>query len=149
MGSWRILRRVGTSGMKWVAVLSLVTAMALAGFGRGHSIGKPAFTIEQMVNIKFPGEPVWSPDGHHMAFMWDEGGVYSLYVVSAGGDDAPLKLMTYPWSEVSSQGSVPPALWSHDGATLYYPQWSGCPVSRRRVGLAMRIWSSPSVQIPI
>jgi dipeptidyl aminopeptidase/acylaminoacyl peptidase len=122
MSSRRVLQRVGTPAVKWAAVLSLVTAMALVGFARGHSAGGPAFTIEQMVNIKFPSEPIWSPDGRHIAFMWDEGGVYSLYLVSAAGDDPPLKLMTYPWSEVSSQGSVPPAIWSKDGATLYYPQ---------------------------
>jgi len=122
MRSRRVLRRVGTPVMKWVAVLSLVATMAVVGFGRGRSVGGHAFTIEQMVNIKFPSEPMWSPDGRHIAFMWDEGGVYSLYLASPTGQAAPLKLMSYPWSDVSSQGSVPPALWSQDAGMLYYPQ---------------------------
>ncbi len=107
--------------MKWLGALTLIGTMALVGYGRGPSARRYAFTIEQMVDIKFPSEPVWSPDGRHIAFMWDEGGVYSLYVASSAGQGQPLNLMSYPWSEVSTQGTVPPAFWNHDGSTLYYP----------------------------
>jgi hypothetical protein len=60
--------------------------------------------IDQMLQIKFPSEAVWSPDGRHIAFMWDKGGVHSLYVAGTRGQGHPLKLMSYPWNEVS--GSI-------------------------------------------
>ena len=122
MPSQRIPRRAETTVVKWLAALALVATTVPAGCGRRTSASQDAFSIEQMVDIKSPSEPVWSPDGRQIGFMWDEGGVYSLYLVSAAGQGQPFKLMSYPWSEVSSQGSVPPAVWSQDGSTLYYPQ---------------------------
>ncbi|HEV2387640.1 MAG TPA: prolyl oligopeptidase family serine peptidase [Candidatus Acidoferrales bacterium] len=107
--------------MKYWLAIALSPILALAGCaGRQPATGR-GLTIGQAIQIKFPSDPGWSPDGSHIAFLWDEGGVHSLYVVAASGQAPPLKLMSYPWSEVSGGGTVPPPFWSHDGSTLYYP----------------------------
>lgn len=40
-------------------------------------------TIEQLIDIKHPSNPVWSPDGKHVVFTWDRAGVANLYVANA------------------------------------------------------------------
>ena len=66
-------------------------------------------TIEELLKIKHPADPLWSPDGRHVAFIWDDGGVYNLYVADAAGQSRPVALTTFPHGRVSG------VFWSHDG----------------------------------
>lgn len=77
--------------------------------------GKSRLTIEQIIQIKHPSEPMWSPDGRNVAFVWDQGGVSNFYVVSSDAKNAPAALTSF------SDGQVGGAFWSHDGQTLYFP----------------------------
>ena len=42
-------------------------------------------SIEQLIEIKHPSNPVWSPDGKHIVFIWDRAGVANFYVANADG----------------------------------------------------------------
>jgi len=117
--------------------------LALASWGRPQSVTSGGLTIDQILQIKFPSEAVWSPDGRHIAFVWDEGGVHSLYVVGATGQGQPLKLMSFPWSEVSGAGTVPSAFWSHDSTTLYYPSQGQLFEVAAAGGTPQPAWKSP------
>jgi len=76
---------------------------------------KQKLTIEQLIEIKHPSEPIWSPDGKRVAFVWDRAGVANLYVANADGSGAPKPLTTF------SEGQVGGAFWSHDSQTVYFP----------------------------
>jgi dipeptidyl aminopeptidase/acylaminoacyl peptidase len=41
----------------------------------------PDITIEEVVSIKHPGAPKWSPDGKRLAWIWNDGGVTALFLV--------------------------------------------------------------------
>jgi dipeptidyl aminopeptidase/acylaminoacyl peptidase len=44
-----------------------------------------ALTIEQLIDIKHPSAPAWSPDGKHVSFTWDRAGVSERYVSDLDG----------------------------------------------------------------
>ena len=94
-------------------------------------------TIEQLINIKHPSDPAWSPDGKHIAFIWDRADVRNLYVASADGKGQPVQLTSFP------EGNVNDFFWSKDSSALYFPHqgelWQ-VPVSG---GAPKPVWSKP------
>src|SRR5207253_2121246 len=57
-----------------------VALAALAGASDFEAQGesrKPALTIEQLIEIKHPSDPLWSPDNKHVAFVWDRADIRS------------------------------------------------------------------------
>ena len=65
--------------------LAIAGACALvlvcAGTAAAQSVGGAhKLTIEQIIDIKHPSQPIWSPDGKHVAFVWDQGGIENLYL---------------------------------------------------------------------
>jgi dipeptidyl aminopeptidase/acylaminoacyl peptidase len=75
---------------------------------------KSALTIEQLIEIKHPSDPVWSPDGKHIAFIWDRADIRNLYVANADGSGAPVALTSFP------EGGVSGAFWSEDGDSVSF-----------------------------
>src|SRR5205823_1345546 len=51
-------------------------------------------TIDQLIDIKHPSSAMWSPDGRHVAFLWDRAGVSDWYIadVEAGQPQPRLAL---------------------------------------------------------
>ncbi len=78
--------------------------------------GPHPLTIDQLMEIKHPSNPIWSPDGRHVAFVWDEGGVWNLYVVETSQPPATCRKLTS-----FLEGQVAGAFWSKDGRTIYFP----------------------------
>ncbi len=92
-----------------------VTMLALTGSVAAQTAGnKSRLTIEQLIEIKHPSNPIWSPDSKHVAFVWDRAGVANLYVANADGQGEPRELTSFP------EGQVESAFWSYDGQTLYF-----------------------------
>jgi dipeptidyl aminopeptidase/acylaminoacyl peptidase len=79
-------------------------AFALSLVAAALATGSPALTIDQLIDIKHPSNPVWSRDSARIAFTWERAGVASLYVVPADGSSAPAQVTTdgvpggYFWS---------------------------------------------------
>jgi dipeptidyl aminopeptidase/acylaminoacyl peptidase len=72
--------------------------------------------MDRLMQIKHPSSPTASPDGKHVAFVWDEGGIWNLYLIStSGGTSAPVKLTTFP------SGQVNDFFWSADGKAVLFP----------------------------
>lgn len=95
------------------SVSLLFCACVLWASGASHS---GVLTIEQILQIKHPSNPVWSPDGKHIAFIWDEGGVANLYVTDASGTQVTgVKLTNFKDGQVGNQ------FWSKDSQIVYFP----------------------------
>jgi dipeptidyl aminopeptidase/acylaminoacyl peptidase len=76
-----------------------------------------ALTIEKLLDIKHPSTPIWSPDGRHVAFVWERTGVQNLYVSDVGSGDAaaaPRALTTFPAGEIGGH------FWSRDNAAVFF-----------------------------
>src|SRR5467141_3691935 len=92
-----------------------IAALACASHLQAQSPSrKSTLTIEQLIEIKHPSDPVWSPDGKHIAFIWDRANIKNLYVASADGSGQPVALTSFP------EGGVADAFWSEDGNNTYF-----------------------------
>ena len=81
-----------------------------------QAAGSAGLTIDRLMQIKHPSSPAPSPDGKYVSFIWDEGGVWNLYLVkSSGGASAPEKLTSFP------SGQVAEGFWSKDSSAIYFP----------------------------
>ena len=101
-----------------------------------------SLTIEKLIDIKHPSDPIWSPDGRKLVFIWDRAGVSNLYVADASGK-GPVPLTHF------SGGPVNGAFWSRDSKTIYFPhqgQLWAVPVSG---GEARTVWTTSSPETNI
>jgi Tol biopolymer transport system component len=77
---------------------------------------------------KEPGvvvDPVWSPDGRHIAFAGSPGGPYGIYVLELETGEADL----VPGTDEINVGGDP--TWSPDGSRLAFGVWEGDQVPER------------------
>ena len=123
---------------RWNKAIGIMVGMAVmfaASAPAQNSTKSSKLTIEQLIEIKHPSNPVWSPDGKQVVFTWDRAGVGNLYVANADGHGQPQALTSFP------EGQVEGAFWNEDGDTVYFPHdgdlWQ-VPVS---VGIPKPVWS--------
>jgi len=123
---------------RWNKAIGIMVGMAVmfaASAPAQNSTKSSKLTIEQLIEIKHPSNPVWSPDGKQVVFTWDRAGVGNLYVANADGHGQPQALTSFP------EGQVEGAFWNEDGDTVYFPHdgdlWQ-VPVS---VGTPKPVWS--------
>jgi dipeptidyl aminopeptidase/acylaminoacyl peptidase len=125
---------------KWNKAVGVTIGLALtfAASAAAQSSSKSSkLTIEQLIDIKHPTNPVWSPDGKHVVFTWDRAGVANFYVANADGHGQPQALTTF------AEGQVEGAFWNEDGDAIYFPHDGGLwqvPVSG---GTPKPLWSKP------
>jgi dipeptidyl aminopeptidase/acylaminoacyl peptidase len=97
----------------------LVAACGAALFSRAAALQPPAggrLTIEQLIDVRHPSNPMWAPDGRHIAFVWDRAGVSGVYIAdlsAAGGAPRELK---------DAGPQLAGAFWSADGGALMIPK---------------------------
>jgi dipeptidyl aminopeptidase/acylaminoacyl peptidase len=99
--------------LKKLALFAGLVVIALAASTRVSSQrGTPnGLTIDQLIDIRHPSNPMWSPDGRSVVFVWDRAGVSKVYVAAADGRSAPREL-------AAAAGSLTGAFWSADGRAL-------------------------------
>ena len=65
---------------------AVVTALAGVSYVQAQTESrKPRLSIEQLIEIKHPSDPAWSPDSKHVVFTWDRADIKNLYVANADG----------------------------------------------------------------
>jgi dipeptidyl aminopeptidase/acylaminoacyl peptidase len=115
-----------------VVLLVLTSALTGSSFAQAKS----RLTIEQIIDIRHPSSPVWSPDGRQIAFIWDRAGVSNLYLSHLDGAQ-PTALTSY------SDGSIRKIFFNADGKLVYFARngdlWK-VAISR---GVAQTAWSTP------
>src|SRR5262249_11670633 len=96
-------------------------------------------SIEQLIDIKHPSNPIWSPDGKQVAFIWDRANMTNVYLANSDGKGTPVALTSY------SERGVSDPFWSLDGRTIYYSRdghlWQVAPG-----GEPHQAWSSSAVE---
>src|SRR3954469_11128310 len=102
--------------MKTTLVLSAAAAAALVTtIGAAPRAAQPraaSLSIEQLIDIKHPSNPLWSRDSRRIVFTWERAGVANLYVVPADGSAKPV--------QVTSDGVPGNVFWSADSSSLLF-----------------------------
>jgi len=68
-----------------ILLSGLILAVSAAGC-TAHAVqndGRHRLTIEQLIDIRHPSNPMWSPDGQSVVFVWDRAGVSKVFVARA------------------------------------------------------------------
>jgi dipeptidyl aminopeptidase/acylaminoacyl peptidase len=100
--------------MRSIAFILGIAAM-LAEFSLGQATVKTVpLTIEQLIDIKHPSNPVWAPNGKYVAFIWDRAGVSNLYLADSNGSGQAAPLTSFP------EGGVEDIFWSQDSQAVYF-----------------------------
>src|SRR5580765_607974 len=98
--------------------LELLAGAAASQTPKSRSPSK--LTIDQLIQIKHPSGHQWTPDGSHVWFTYDDGGVNNVWAAPADGSTPAVALTSYPDGQ-SAQGGF----WSRDGKTFFYPRGGG------------------------
>src|SRR5579864_4638664 len=124
--------------LRAIVLITLGLLLIAAAAGQQTAPANP-LSIEQLIEIKHPSNPIWSPDGKHVTFIWDRANVTNLYLANSDGQGRPVALTSY------SDGAVTDPFWSHDGGSLYYSRdghlWQVTPG-----GQPQPAWSSSAVE---
>ena len=122
--------------MKSFTALCLTLTVAACGGAAPTTAPAAAqgFTIDDLVDIKHPSTPVWSPDGRHVVFVWDRAGVSNLFL-SDGSGGAPTALTT------DGAGGTP--FWSRDGQRVYFSKGGDLWQAPVAGGSPSAVWTTP------
>jgi hypothetical protein len=80
----------------------------------------PKLTIDHLIQIKHPSGHQWTPDGKHVWFTYDDGGVNNVWAVPADGSSPAVALTNYPDGQAGGGG-----FWSGDGKTFLFQRGGG------------------------
>ncbi len=97
----------------------------------------PGITIDQLVQIKHPSGHQWTPDGSHVWFTYDDGGVNNVWAVAADGRSQPVALTSYAAGQTGAGG-----FWSPDGRTFFFQRGGGLLAVPVTGGAPREAWPS-------
>ena len=94
-------------------------------------------TIENLIDIKHPSNPIWSPDGKLVLFTWDRAGIANLYV--SDGAAAPKAITSY------ENGGVGGAFWG-DAQTVFFSRGGDLYRVSAQGGSPAAVWTTPGAE---
>src|SRR5258705_5648731 len=102
--------------MRLTSTIPLILLVALSSATVAPRAAQPRaaspITIEQLIDIKHPSNPIWSRDSRRIVFTWERAGVANLDLVPADGSTKPVQLTT--------DGLPVNVFWSPDSASLLF-----------------------------
>lgn len=126
--------------MRSIAFILGIAAM-LVEFSLGQAMVKTApLTIEQLIDIKHPSDPVWAPNGKYVAFIWDRAGVSNVYLADSIASGQPAPLTSFP------EGGVDHIFWSQDSQTVYFAHGGDLWQVAVSGAAPKPVWTTPAVE---
>ena len=125
-----------------VLTLTIGTLVAIADMSARQSQPRAGgnLTIEQLIDIRHPSSPVWSPDGRHVAFLSERAGIGNIFVADVAASSAPAgarALTRFP----DGQGAG--FFWSADSQRIYFPRTGDLWQVAVAGGEPTAVWSTP------
>jgi dipeptidyl aminopeptidase/acylaminoacyl peptidase len=122
--------------MKTPRLLLLSAAVALLGSLATAQTPVRKLTIDDLIKIKHPSGHQWTPDGSHVWFTYDDGGVNNIWAVPADGSSSAVALTNYP------DGQPAGGFWSRDGKTFFFQRGGGLQSVPVNGGTPQAAWPS-------
>jgi dipeptidyl aminopeptidase/acylaminoacyl peptidase len=130
--------------MKYAVTLAFALALGACSASAVAPPDASRLTIDNLIDIKHPSSPMWSPDGRHVAFVWDRAGVQNFYLADAASPTATPKALTS-----YDGGALGNAFWSKDSQRLYFSRdgdlWQ-VPIAG---GAPQAVWKTPAPEASI
>jgi dipeptidyl aminopeptidase/acylaminoacyl peptidase len=124
---------------RWLAASAIIVGISAAFT---HAQTKPPqtktkFTIDDLIKIKHPSGHQWTPDGKHVWWTYDDGGVNNVWAAPADGSAKPVQLTKYPDGQPGAGG-----FWSPDGQTFFFQRGGGLQAVSVKGGEPHAAWPS-------
>ncbi len=124
--------------MRLYAIVSFTVALGACSASAVAPAQTGRLTIDNLIDIKHPSNPTWSPDGKRVAFIWDRAGIQNFYVADASSGAAPRALTSY------ESGTLGNAFWSKDGERLYFSREGDLWQIGAGGGAPQAVWTTPT-----
>ena len=119
---------------RWLTACA-ISAIVCGALTHAQRPASATFTIDDLVRIKHPSGHQWTPDGSHVWWTYDDGGVNNVWTAAADGSGQPVQLTKYPDGQTGAGG-----FWSPDGRTFFFQRGGGLQaVSSQRRRPARRV----------
>jgi dipeptidyl aminopeptidase/acylaminoacyl peptidase len=104
------------------AVAATLTVSVATGPAGGQGRDASPLTIEQLVDIRHPSSPAWSPDGRLIVYASERAGIANLYVADASqGSRRDATSVATPLTSFATAGAISGLpFWSADSRTIYF-----------------------------
>jgi dipeptidyl aminopeptidase/acylaminoacyl peptidase len=123
--------------IRWLTLPAAALLAGTAAAQTAESGSQSPLTIDQLIQIKYPSDHQWTPDGSHVWFTYDDGGVNNVWAVAADGNGPPVALTSYAEGQ-STNGSF----WSKDGQTFFFQKDGGLLAVSVKGGTPRVAWPS-------
>ena len=130
--------------MRHASLLVLAGALTLASASAAqHGASTGLLTIDALARFKHPMFAGFSPDGRLGAFVWDQAGVQTLYVMDTTAPAPPQALTSF------TDGAIENVRWSKDGDRLFFVRDGDLWQVRPSGGTAQAMWTTPDAESAI
>src|SRR3954467_1014165 len=118
--SWIILAEIAMNLNRLFSTTASLIVLALGAHAASQQPGTPAggLTIEQLIDVRHPSNPIWSPDGRSVVFVWERAGVSKVYVAGASSAAADGAAPRSPRELREAGSTLAGAFWATDGRAL-------------------------------